>query len=213
MPKGHGGTDDRAKVKLRVIEFELEGGNASVENSIRQITNSLAIRSTSARPVAPARQPKELASGDGTGEHEPEEVAEPEEVIEAEAIETNGEPKPPKTPKAKYKPPLPEYLPDLDMKGNGVSFKDFAASKAPKKQTTRYLVAAMWLKEHGKNPTINTNKVYTCYKTAGWPLNITDWDVNFRSLVKRDRFRRVEGEGYAITPLGEADLQKPDGTA
>ncbi len=49
MPKGHGGTEDRAKVKLRVIEFELEGGNAAVENSIRQITNSLAIRASSAK--------------------------------------------------------------------------------------------------------------------------------------------------------------------
>jgi hypothetical protein len=212
MPKGHGGTDDRAKVKLRVIEFELEGGNAAVENSIRQITNSLAIRSTSARPVAPARQPRELAPGDG--EHqEPEEAEESAEVIEAEAVETDGEPKPPKAAKPKYKPPLPEYLSDLDMKGNGVTFKEFAATKAPKMHTTRYLVAAMWLKEHGNSPTINTNKVYTCYKTVGWPLNITDWDVNFRSQVKRDRFRRVEGEGYAITPLGEADLQKPDGTS
>ena len=31
MPKGTT-NEDRAKVKFRVIEFELEGGNANVEN-------------------------------------------------------------------------------------------------------------------------------------------------------------------------------------
>jgi hypothetical protein len=36
MPKGNS-SEDRAKVKLRMIECELEGGIASVENRIRQL--------------------------------------------------------------------------------------------------------------------------------------------------------------------------------
>jgi hypothetical protein len=211
MPKGGSGSEDRAKVKLRVIEFELEGGNASVENSIRQITSALTTRNAAPKPL-PARPPKELAAPYGA-EGEAEDIAEAPEIVEAEAVETDAETRAPKGPKAKYKPPLPTYLHDMDVTGNGVSFKDFAAAKAPKKHTTRYLVAAMWLKEHGNSPTVTAAKVYTCYKTAGWPLNITDWDVNLRSQVKTDRFRRVETGEYAITPLGEADLQKPDGTA
>ncbi|MGH9505511.1 MAG: hypothetical protein ACRD13_01180 [Terriglobales bacterium] len=214
MPKAHAGTEERAKVKLRVIEFELEGGSAAVENSIRQITSSLATRSTSAKPTIPARRPRELASGDSADNHHEvgEEAADPVE-LDAEAPEPDGDPAPLRPLKPKYKPPLPKYLPDLDTKGTGVPFKEFAAEKAPRKHTTRYLVAAMWLKEHGNSPTVDVDKVYTCYKTAGWPLSITDWDSNFRSQVRRDRFRRAEGGGYSITPLGEADLQKPDGTA
>jgi len=159
MPKGNSGVEDRAKVKLRVIEFELEGGNASVENSIRQITNALTNRNTAPKPLAP-RQPKELA-GDALPENETADAPEQEEVVETETVEAAVETQAPKTTKTKYKPPLPIYLHDMDVTGNGVSFKDFAAAKAPKKHTTRYLVVAMWLKEHGSSPTITADKVYT----------------------------------------------------
>ena len=208
MPKGNTG-EDRAKVKFRVIEFELEGGNAAVENSIRTLTTAIT-QSTSPTPqrLLPPRQPKEL-SAPSTPESGTDDRGEHFEVVDAKLSEPNDDDsKAAKTPKTKYKPPLPNYLHDLDMQGNGVPFTEYAAQKAPTKQTRRYLVAALWLKEHGASPTISVDKVYTCYKTAGWPLALTDWDVNFRSLVKTDRFRRVETGDYAITPLGEADVQK-----
>jgi hypothetical protein len=44
MAKNQGGGEDRAKVKLRITDFELEGSNASVENSIRQIVQGLNAR-------------------------------------------------------------------------------------------------------------------------------------------------------------------------
>jgi hypothetical protein len=73
-----------------------------------------------------------------------------------------------------------------------------------KKHAQRYLVATHWLKDHGGHPTTNIDKVFTCYKTVGWPTNITDWDVNFRNHVaKTNRMRRVNPGEYAITPLGE----------
>jgi hypothetical protein len=57
------GADDHAKVKVR-NEFELEGGNATVENSIRQLTTAL-----TNRPVGPklpaSKTPKELHAGNG----------------------------------------------------------------------------------------------------------------------------------------------------
>jgi len=203
MAKSNAGADDHAKVKLRVIEFELEGSNASVENSIRQLTTALGTRPTSLKSL-PTKVPKELASPNTSDATEVE--LEPE-LLEAEGSEPNGDSADrPKVVKAKYKPALPNYLHDLDMVGNGTSFKDYVTEKAPTKHTTRYLVAALWLKEHGNSPTVNVDKVYTCYKTASWPLNITDWDVNFRGQVKTDRFRRVDG-GYAITPLGEEQVK------
>lgn len=211
MPKGHGGVDDHAKVKLRVIDFELEGANASVENSIRQLASALTpFRGTPLqRPVSSAKQSKELPA--------PEMDTEPEEISDAEVIDTEaqaGEAKPrTSTAKSKGVPRQPNYLHDLDVAGHGTSWKDFATAKAPKKDTTRYLVAAFWLKDHGNSPTITPDKVYTLYKYAGWPLSISDWDANFRGLVKRNRFRRVEAGEYAITPLGEGDLQKLNGAA
>lgn len=215
MAKGQGGNEDRAKVKLRVIEFELEGGNASVENSIRQLTQALTNRngqSSPARGIVPPRQAKEIGAPE-PNEPETEEYAEAPEVLEADAPDSDGAKANKSKARSTYKPPLPTYLHDLDMNGNGTSFKDYASTKPTKKHTVRYLIAAHWLKEHGDSPTVTTDKIYTCYKTAGWPLNITDWDINLRQQVKTDRFRAVNPGEYAITPLGDGDLQKLDGTA
>ncbi|HYW42228.1 MAG TPA: hypothetical protein VE959_05190 [Bryobacteraceae bacterium] len=206
-----GGNEDRAKVKLRVVEFELEGGNAAVENSIRQITHALAIRNGPPARMMPPKPPNELAAG------VPAETDEAEEIIQdveyADAGDTGQEqPTKPAKPKTTYKPRVPTYLHDLDMTGTGVTFKDFAAQKNPTKATQRHLVAAYWLKEHGNSPTTTMDKVYTCYRTAEWPTNQSDWDVNFRSQVKTNRFRRVSPGEYAITPIGENDVRTLDGT-
>jgi hypothetical protein len=204
MPKANTGVDDHARVKVRVIEFELEGSNATVENSIRQLTTALTPRNGTVKALPPKPANKEMSGA----------TTEVEEVIDAEVVdEETPEPKGdtstaarPKQPKTRSKPRIPEYKPELDMTGASISFKDYVAQKAPTKHTTRYLVAAAWLKEHGNSPTINLDKVFTCYRTAAWPMNITDWDVNFRSQVKTDRFRRVGPGEYQITPIGENDL-------
>src|SRR5690242_10975476 len=110
MAKSNTGADDHAKVKVRVIEFELEGGNATVENSIRQLTTALTNRPVGPK-VIPAKQVKDLhAANNGT-----ETIDEPEvEVLEPELVESNGDAQPQKkTPRVKSKPKPPTYLHDL----------------------------------------------------------------------------------------------------
>ncbi len=206
MPKGSG-NEDRAKVKLRVIEFELEGGNASVENSIRQLTQALTVRTNGAPARVAPLKPRELAGNDGVTD----DVDEPIEAELAEGPESPSEAPIKAKSKNAYKPRMPEYKHDLDMTGSGLTFKEFVGQKNPKKATQRHLAAAYWLKEHGGSPTINIDKVFTCYRTAGWPTNQADWDATFRSQVKNDRFRRVNPGEYAITPIGEDDVRKMDG--
>jgi hypothetical protein len=118
----------------------------------------------------------------------------------AEATTNNGGE--PKAARPKPKLPLPAYLHDLKLDG----FKEYADTSAPKKHLKRYLLSALWLKEHGNSPTITTDKVYTCYKTASWPIGINDWDAIFRDAVKRNLMRRVSTGEYAITPIGEDAL-------
>src|SRR3954470_206001 len=111
MAKSQGGNEDRAKVKLRVIEFELEGGNASVENSIRQLTHALTVRNGQVPPAKSAPAPRQVVE---LAEPEPaEEYVEEPEVLETNA-EDDGSTKggKPRT-KSTYKPPLPNYLHDL----------------------------------------------------------------------------------------------------
>jgi hypothetical protein len=84
MPKGNGGAEDRAKVKLRVIECELDGANNSVESSIRKLTSALSIRSNGGalKPLPPRTQPALSAT---------EERAGPVEVIEVQPAQDGGD--------------------------------------------------------------------------------------------------------------------------
>ena len=205
MAKGNSGGEDRAKVKLRVIEFELEGANSSVENSIRQLTAALTARTNGTAKLPPSKSPKELASGDTNQDYE-----EPEEV-EAEVVDENTDTPPVKTKTAKPrgKPKPPNYLPDLITDFDG--FKAFAKEKAPESKSLQYLVAASWLKEHGNCPTVNADKIYTCYKTAEWPSGFNDWNQTFHNLVFSEQMRKVGKGEFAINPTGEHDVKKLNG--
>jgi hypothetical protein len=199
MAKGN--SEDRAKVKLRVIEFELEGSNLSVENSIRQITNSLGVR-----PAAPKALPPKLAKETpaSASAEETEMIVDEAEVIDTEAVEMSGEESLERKGAKKSKPKPPTYLHDLDLVGKGVTLKDFARDKAPTSKNKRYLVAAYWLKEHGGQENVNADKIYTCFKTAGWPTDFNDWRATFDNLVHGEHMRKVAKGEFAINPLGES---------
>jgi hypothetical protein len=190
------------RVRFVLLEADLSDGNF-IELT-HAITQALKPQGGTAQKLLPPTQrviPATSSSADdpaGTLDLDPEDEA---DVAEPEADSS------PKAPRSRAKLPLPKYLHDLDLNGSGNSFKDFVASSSPKSHLKRYLASAYWLKEHGGSPTINADKVYTCYKTASWPLGISDWDANFRNLVKSDQLRRVSPGEYEITPLGEDKLQ------
>jgi hypothetical protein len=199
MAKGNTGAEDHAKVKVRVIEFELEGGNATVENSIRQLTTALTSRNSPPKNiVAPPKNNKELP----VGTPEPEEEVVDAEVMEPEAVEANanGASAPAKPPRQK-KPKPPTYLHDLITDTTG--FKEFAKEKAPDGKTKQYLAAAYWLQEFGNCPSVNADKVYTCYKTAEWSVGFNDWAQTFHNLVFSEQMRKVGKGEFAINPTGE----------
>jgi hypothetical protein len=194
------GQTEKGSNRIRFIMLEADIADGNLSELTQAITNALkphaALRQLSQISAPrPALPPEEIGTGEG------------EEAIELR--ETNGveELKTPSASKSKYKPPLPKYVHDMDVEGQGNPFKAYAEERAPKSHLRRYLVAAMWLKQHGGRETLGIDHVYTCYKTVGWPLGISDWDGNFRQLVKRDLMRRVQQGEYAITPIGEGDLQ------
>jgi hypothetical protein len=209
MPKNQGSGEDRSKVKLRFYEFELEGASASVENSIKQITQAFTAGNVLVQPRRPqlnGKQTKELSAPDTQDEAE-EDYIEPEdgEVSDEEATAAK-----PKVARKPAKPKMPTRIEGLELTGTGTPFKEFAASKKLGGHGSRYLLTAYWLKEFGGSPTINADKVYTCYKVADWPTNIKDWDFNFRSQIKDDLFRRNNPGEYSITPQGENAVKELD---
>ena len=197
------------KVRFVLVEADISDGNLS--ELTHAITNALKPTVAPMRPALRAASPSPAISGIETPIDEDPDAEFQPEALDMEQPESEEEQVGPRTAKPKAKPPLPKYLPDLELNGSsGKPFKQYAEDIAPKKHIKRYLVAAAWMKEHGGHETVNTDIVYTMYKTAGWPLGINDWDANFRGAVKRDLMHRKSPGEYAITPLGEAALQKSE---
>lgn len=172
-------------------------------------TNFSELTSTIAQVMRPPSSPKQIANGRPPAaiqsEHDSNETA---DVTEAEFEEVPSEPtptadsqKPLKAPRAARKTKPPEYLPDLLT--DREAFKGFAKEKSPTSRNKQYLVAAYWLKEFGNVPTVNADKVYTCFKTAGWPIGFNDWRQPFDNLVHTEHVRKVAPGEFAINPLGE----------
>lgn len=152
----------------------------------------------------PVSAPTNGQNGDGDAQPE-QDVETPDEppVQEAAPAATT---RPPRKPS---KPPVPDYVELFANANEADSFKQFVAQHPTKKDSERYLVCALYLRDHG-HPTINMDKVYSCYRIVGgdWSMTINDWDVNLRNQVRNDRFRRADGGGYTLTTKGEGVVQK-----
>ena len=100
------------------------------------------------------------------------------------------------------KPTQPKFLNELfPSTTEADAFKSFVEQHPTSKESERYLVTALYLRDHG-HEAVNMDKIYTSYRIVGWPMDIRDWDVNLRNQVRNDRIRRTDG-GYAITTAGE----------
>jgi hypothetical protein len=203
LPKGKivdtGGKPNRVRVVMLDAELS-DGAVTDFTNVLLNAFKPVQVRTADRRALPP--------NGAGNGVHQEElpldeTATEPEEIDEA-PVRTTG------TPKVRQRYPQPDLVDDLDMQGEGVSFKDFVNQHNPNNHARRYLVATAWLNDHGKQQTVNTNKMYTAYKHADWPMaNIKDWDLAFRNLVTKDWVRRVDQGEYSITTIGRGKLQKP----
>src|SRR5262249_15722019 len=143
---------DTGGIKVRVIEFELHGRNATVSEGIKAITEAIAGRgvvvSEPRRPALPTA-PKPVHPAAVVVEQEPEQqVEDPAQPAEEQAEDesqdesTNGT-------KRNYNYRPPKCLDDLDLSKATKPIADFMAEKGnPTETNDRYIVAAVWLKEH-----------------------------------------------------------------
>jgi len=208
MPKGNTAAEDRAKVKFRFIEFELDGENAAVENSIRNLTTALT-RSTSQNVSAKALPPRTQAALPPVEQVEvlDAEEVEPEETPDAEN-EVDTQLATPHARRAPRKPKTPELVPDLDPTVGNPSLKEFCDEKGINNDgtdTKKYLACALWLKDHKQIPSITDAHIYTCFKFMKWPLQ-ADIGGPLRTMKKQDWFTSPERGKFSITHLGENQI-------
>lgn len=202
MPKSASGPEDRAKVKFRVIEFELEGGNAAVENSVRNLSAALTQRNggTSPKPplkaVAPVLAPGSVDLNGDLPEDAVTEIEEQEELSESVPAKA-------RTPR---KFPTPEVI-DIDLTTGDTPFKQYCELKTPSSDQKKYLVCAAWLKEYRDTPAVTDDHIYTMFKFMKWTVP-PDVAGPLRAMKKQGWFTTPERGKYAINHLGENEVNE-----
>lgn len=202
---------DKGKVKFRYIEFDVEGGNAAIQDGLRHIAAAL----TRSGPP-PKALPGADTPGRGATEAPPgqlsliPETTDDSSEIDVTPASASGESKP----RQPRKTPAFTVLNGLDLDaGDGYpSLQDFALQKGADNHNHRYLVSAVWLKRNKSIKDFTANHAFTIYKVLGWGSAPTDAGAPLRELKKQSLVVNGEKPGaYLVNDAGEAKVERMPG--
>jgi hypothetical protein len=197
--------DQNGKMKVRIIEFELEGSDMSLQESLKSITAALSRPSV----VVAARHQQRLGTTKAAAEIVTNGAGEPTEDLEhVEEVEQEDEPTVgAAAPKKQRKPPkmAAPNLVNIRFDDGKPTFAEFVAQKDPKSDMQKYLCAAFWLKTCKSVNEVSIDHMYTAYKVMGWALPTVPVQPMRELAATRDkRFSKGAEKGhYAINHVGE----------
>jgi hypothetical protein len=195
MAKKSKGDDDGGRI--RVIIVELEGSNATIQDSLRTVATALRPAIVAPRPSLPnSYQPTDV-------EALPPEVLEEEEIVQDKEPTTAKKRRTSSGTKRAARPPEPV---EIDFNTGDMPLEKYAQLKNPRSEVDRYVFIADWLKRYRGINSINKAHIYTCFRALSWKVS-SDLTQPFRTLLNEDFMRVGKGE-YAITVLGENRVQK-----
>ena len=158
MAKQTKNVERAGRVKIRLVEFEVEGNDQSIQESLRSIAAALN-RGTSQSAV----KTKYLASaGDGEDEivdEDPIEDAD-DDVIQSTSTRVASAPK---------RIPTPSIL-DINFSDVSPTLKDFVADKGPKAVLHKYLVVAYWFKHTRGISDLTHDHFFTAFRHLQWTV-------------------------------------------
>lgn len=201
MAKGDRPPDDKGKVKFRFVEFELEGLNSTIEESIKNIVHSMS-RSSNVQPrVLSAKSAAPAALLATNGENTAELDSERETELDGEDAEQELPANTAVRPKAQRHYTVPTFLSEVDLDSGEVPFKTFAEQRAPKSDNRKYILIAAWFRKFRDLEAISTDHIYTCNQKMGWK---TQKDVGqpFRSMKKKSYFDVAGRNQWKVTHIG-----------
>jgi len=68
----------------------------------------------------------------------------------------------------------------------------------------RYLIAAIWLRDHLDVQAVTNDHIYTCYKYMAWTPFPRDFNTGFSNAKQKGWFQRAEERGaWTMTTVGE----------
>jgi len=207
MAKGHKPSEQVGKVKFRIIEFEVEGSDESLQDSLKTMAAALMRGNGNApKPVkydtAPSLNslPDEVdAAGDAV-------VAE-EDISD---VEVSRAPAKRLTQRAPKKITPGKIIDNVRFDDVEPGLEEFCASKKPASDLMRYLVIAYWYKHHKKISELSADHFFTAYRFMKWPVP-KDISQPIRDLrnSRNGKFSGGTAPGLAsINHLGENAVDK-----
>lgn len=194
--------EERAKVKFRFVEFEMEGGNNALHESLRAIAG--AISRGGKAPALPA-VPRPGAPAHAEADVHEREEAEAEdgykgdipEADERDESRGNGAPRKLRTPE----------IVALDLK-TSPSLGEYCEQRKPEGDNKRYLAIVGYLRQHRNISEVTMDHMYTCYRHMGWNVP-RDVSSPLRSLKKSGWLDKGTARGaYALNHIGENEIEK-----
>jgi hypothetical protein len=195
--------DERGRLKFRVIDFELDSSDGSLQDALRILGTALAGPSAKGAPRtidAKAAVPLQaLTDGTDAEGQQPDGSAQEEAPVQ-------------RRPRGSGKPRVsatPQIVDNLDFDSGAVPLKAFFAQKSTgDADTRRYLVIAHWLKTQRGIESIDMNHVYTAYRHMGWNVP-ADAAKPFRNAKTQGWFGAGKERGeFSINHIGEGVVNK-----
>ncbi len=186
------------KSKMTVMMFQLEGGDETLREGIRTISQAMGnllgpTRITAPKPAitVPALEVTDSPAAE----------IQPEASVDSISEETQEAPKRPGPGAAK--PRSPKIL-TLDLKSAKISLKEFCDLKGVgDNDTRRYLAIAFWLKENLNITAVTMDHAYTCYRFLGWQTP-ADASSPLRAMKQKGWFDKgTERGAYVLNHVGE----------
>ncbi len=199
-----------ARVKVRVFEFEMDGSDDSIQDTMKTLAAAFSKGGNGALPVA-----RRIKSDNSTANQSSETVDSAEDVeddlAEDDGLVEDVVARAPSPPRKARKTKTYEILNDVRFDSVSPTLSDFVAGYSPKNDFKKYLVIALWYKDHLKLPEINVRHWYTAFKYLKWTIP-NDPDTPIRNLRALDKLSKGSESGHSfINHIGERDLEALNG--
>ena len=195
--------EERGKVRLRFVEFELEGLSSTIEESIKSLVGSMNRANGGSLPNQQRtsglpRTAKVVASN---GTDNPEDAVQGSLELDVDSDTLGTEESSSDRPKTPRHYTQPEFLEDFDLDSGEKPFKVYATEIGPETDNHRYLVIAAWSKQCRGLELITNDHVYTCYQKMGWKSQ-RDIGQPFRKMKRASLFQNPARGQWKITHIG-----------
>ena len=169
MAKTPSKVSGNAKVKFRVFEFEMDGSDESIQDTMKTLAAALTRGGHGSVPVTRRLKPDAAAALAGAAAEADADDESTDEEDENHVEDAIVKPTSERKASAPRKPPVVKVLPGISFTDVEPTLKAFYESKNPGKNiTANYLVVAYWYKNHRGIEDLTADHFHTAFRQVGF---------------------------------------------